>query len=556
MVCVPCKTAVCELCIEDSHDGHSLQTFKTTATNVISDLLKLTEKESFTKLEKHLQDISTIRETEGEQAVKTKQELLDRRDQLKQALDEVTVTAVATLDQHNENLFKELDEAKEKAMEQSQKVSDFKSEVERLKSSQNHLEVVKEGWKIESPEIAPLEFPKVSRLVFQFDTPGNVTNIEMLFGNLVPEDLYALTTFHPDGTFSTPVLGHYNPNPSPTSSICSLDLFGEGPEEANSTQTQPTGQAVVPTPHKSSQNALKCDVKLTRTRSFKLPSAAWLMQPTVGGNCWITCGGKENTVTLVSATGDVIQDVPCTTTINGILVLPVTNQVLLACPEQKCIKQVIMKQDEYTVANSKWINTDPLVPHCMCVTSNGDILVTMTDKTSWSAEPTSTSILVKYNSKGQKLARAHKDGHGQDLFFLPYIVNTSNTGTVAVVNITKSKPTASHLVLLDHEFNLTHRYVYHELTVPAEDKLPEIPEKFCISDVLFNHHSLLLVSELHSRTVQLLDTMCNLLKVLVTDPQGLPRSLALHADGELWVGLYDRIVQVYKHTCDFISEEK
>ncbi|XP_021367562.1 uncharacterized protein LOC110459556 isoform X3 [Mizuhopecten yessoensis] len=245
MVCVPCNITVCEICIDTGHYGHPLHSFKTAANTVVSDLIKLTEKPCFTTLEKDLGDLSTLQRRESEQAVKTKQELLDRRDELKQVLDEVTETAVTKLDQHNENLFKELDEANDKAMEQSQKVSDFKGEVKRLQSSQNYLEVVEEGMKIKPPEISPLVFPRVSRLIFQSDMSGYVTNIEILFGELVQQDVYALTTFHPDGTFSKPVLGHYNPNPSPASSVCTVDLFWEGPDGAISTQTQQTELAML-----------------------------------------------------------------------------------------------------------------------------------------------------------------------------------------------------------------------------------------------------------------------------------------------------------------------
>ncbi|XP_021367557.1 uncharacterized protein LOC110459555 isoform X1 [Mizuhopecten yessoensis] len=554
MVCASCNIAVCEICIETRHYGHRLNTLKTAANTVVSDLKKLTENPCFTTLEKDLGDLSTLRRRESEKAVKTKQELLDRRDELKQVLDEVTETAVTKLDQHNENLFKELDEAKDKAMEQSQKVSDFKSEVERLQSSQNYLKVVEEGMKIQTPEISPLVFPRVSRLIFQSAMSGYATNIEMLFGELVQQDLYALTTFHPDGAFYTPVLGHYNPNPSPMSSICSVDLFGDGPDGAISNHTQQTDSTEVPTHLKLTQNAqsFKCDVILTHKCSFKLHSCPKVMKPTAECYCWIRHIEGVNTITLVSTNGDVMKSVTCTTKVYDILSLP--NQLLFTT-NKKCIRQMAMEKGKYTLSSSKWIDTDSFTPHCMCVTSNGDILVTMTDKTSWSIDPNSTSVLVKYSSKGTELARAHKDGHGQDLFFVPTNISTSDTGTVAVVNITGLVPQASHLMVLNNSLNLTHRYIWHGLTVPAEEQLPELTEKFRITHVLFNHLGLLIISELYSRTVQLLDPKCNLLKVLVTDLHDSPCSLALHADGDMWVGLQDGTVNVYKHTCDFTSEE-
>ncbi|XP_033728214.1 uncharacterized protein LOC117317508 [Pecten maximus] len=552
MVCIPCKTAVCDVCIETDHNGHQFQTLRRAAENVIGDLKKSVEIQDNIKIEKEFEHLSAKCQTEKEHAVRTKQELLDRRDQIKQVLDHVTEKAVIKLEQHNNFLFEELDKVKNNAEEKCKAIRDFKDDVQRLTTSHMYLDVLGKGWKMNPPEISPLEYPNVSSLIFTPGMPVDETNIEMLFGQLDHQDLDS--TFHNEGTTSSPELEQCDTNMFSILSISSTDLFGEGPEG-----DPPACQTDEPIHFKSSNNSkrLKCDVKLTYRHSFKRDSAALVMKPTTEGKCWVK-SINEKPIYLVDITGDVIGVIPADTAEEfDVLCFHVENEILRTCPSRKCIKRVRLKENKNkgktSFVTAIWIRTDPLMPYYLCGAPNGDIIVTLTDKMSWSIEPASTTVLVRYNRNGKELARVEKDGHGQDLFVIPFKISTNTTGSVAVVTYTKLG--ASHLVLLDNNLNLTHRYIANGVTLPAEDPLPELTENFAITDVLFNHQNLILISEGYSRTVQLLDPMCNLLKVLVTDLQTSPFSLALHVNGDLWVGLSGGEIQVFKHTIDFLPEE-
>ncbi|XP_033761335.1 uncharacterized protein LOC117343127 [Pecten maximus] len=550
MACIPCKTAVCDVCIEADHNGHQFQTLKRAAENVIGDLKKSVEIQDYIKIEKEFEHVSAKCQTEKEHAVRTKQELLDRRDHIKQVLDHVTEKAVNKLEQHNNILFEELEKVKNNAEENCKAIRDFKDDVQRLTTSHMNLDVLEKGWKMNPPKISPLEYPNVSTIIFTPGIPVDEANIEMLFGQIDPHDLDS--TFYNEGTTSSLEIGHFDTNMFSTSSICSADLFGEGPERDPPHLFRESDES---TQLKSPTNIqrLKFDVTLAYQRSFKHDSTARLMKPTTGGKCWIShYGGKS--INLVDKNGDVIEVIPdATEEVSDVSFSPVKNLILMAYCKQKCIKRVTIKEKKNkgktSFATSPWARTDPLKPYTLCMAPNGDIIVALTDKKSWSKEPDSTSVLVRYNRNGKELARVEKDGHGQDLFVCPFKISTNTTGSVAVVNAIKERLGASHLVLLDNNLNLTHRYISHGVTLPAEDPLPELTGKFAITDVLFNHQNLILISEGHSRTVQLLDPMCNLLKVLVTDLQTSPFSLALHFNGDLWVGLSGGELQVFQIPC-------
>ncbi|XP_033728215.1 uncharacterized protein LOC117317509 [Pecten maximus] len=556
MVCKPCKTAVCDVCIETDHNGHQLQTLKRAAENVIGDLKKSVEIQDYIKIEKEFEHISAKCQTEKEHVVRTKQELLDRRDQIKQVLDHVTEKAVNKLEQRNNFLFEELEKVKNNAEENCKAIRDFKDDVQRLTTSHMYLDVLEKGWKMNPPEISPLKYPNVSSLIFTPGIPVEETNIEMLFGQIDHQDLDS--TFHNEGTTSSSEIGHFDSNMFSTSDICSADLFGEGPEGDSPHLFRESDESTQLKSHTNIQR-LKCDVTLAYQRSFEHDSTVRVMKPTTGGKCWIShYGGKS--IDLIDRNGDVIEVIPDETEdVSDVFCSPVKNLILMAHCKQKCIKRVTIKENKNkgktSFATSPWARTKPLRPYCLCMAPNGDIIVALTDKKSWSKEPDSTSVLVRYNRNGKELARVEKDGHDQDLFVCPFKISTNTTGSVAVVNFTKERLGASHLVLLDNNLNLTHRYIAHGVTLPAEDPLPELTGKLAITDVLFNHQNLILISEGYSRTVQLLDPMCNLLKVLLTDLQYRPSSLALHPEGDLWIWLHGGKVQVYKHTIDFLAEE-
>ncbi|XP_069107874.1 uncharacterized protein [Argopecten irradians] len=550
MACGQCKTAVCDECIELHHNGHQpFLTLKSAAKTVIENLQKATDNPDYTKIEKDFEEFSKKCQGEKMHADRTKQELLNRRDNLKAVLDQVTEAAVNKLERHKESVLEELDRVKTDKEQKCKTIDDFKGTVQRLSTSQDYLEVVVQGWNLKPPETSTVDFPNISELKFSAGTRRDETNrVEMLFGELKLQD----TTSHHDGTISSD-LGHSKIDMFSTLSICSDELFGDGPGE-NPISAQSDDSTKIKLSH--SCESLRCDVKLIYQRSLKLGSSPQTMVPTTEGKCWILASPWQ-TLHLVDTKGEVINILQAEIAFpDDVSSASQDNSTFLAYFTKKCVKRgtlmINKNEGKHSFEMSTFIRTDPMFLRCVCLIPNGDIFVGLTNKPHLPSGPDHTSVLVRYNQKGKEIRRVQKDGHGQDMFYIPVRIKKSNTGSVAVVNFTESG--TAHLVLLDNDLNLTHRYIDHGVALHADEPLPGPAQKFMITDALFNHQDLLLISEYYSRTVQLLDPSCNLLKVLVTDLQNPVWSLAQHAGGDLWVGVEGGEIKVYTHTIDYSLE--
>ncbi|XP_060081884.1 uncharacterized protein LOC132561171 [Ylistrum balloti] len=549
LACLSCKTIVCSTCIDEQyHDGHIFRSLENVAETVINNLTKSFDSSLNNKLETDLNEVCVRLQEEETGFDKTKQDLLRRRDQLGQLLDAVTKNFTKQLEKQRELTLAELSKFKRQTEENLLKVKDFTDRITRLRLCDNLSEVIVQGWTITVPEIVQLDFPKTNKLEFITDTSGNTDNIETFFGEVVQRDVHGQDTFYPNGGSPRPY------SPSDAISVCTLDLYGDGPERDMSLATLPEAPTDISTELKytHSSKSIKCDINLTPTCSFNVSSAAFAMRPAADGNVWLKCYKKDN-IKLVGRNGVLKHCVPCNTTVSDILVSPITNQVLISCPSKKCIKRVELKQDKQFHATTTVIRTDPLAPNNMCSTMNGDILVTMTNKTSLADQPNTTSVLVKYSSKGKELTRVHKDINGRDIFHIPCNIGISNSGKVAIINGTAKFK--GHLVLLDSELKLERRCIGFGVIISAEEEMPELPDRFCVNDVLFNDSNLILIAEYHSKTVQLLDPGCVPLKVLMTGCQPAPRSMAVDNDGNVWMGFNDGTISVYKYTCEFTPSE-
>lgn len=539
MVCIECKQGVCVLCIENDHGKHQLWSIKTAAKMVIQKLEESVHNLCLSDLEKHVKDLSEIRQSEQESAKSTRQVLLDKQSKIQQLLKD-TESMATTHDQHAEQLLNALQVMEQSAADNLEEVTRFLDEITRIKVLENPLETIEHGWQLKVPEMVKLDIPKLYRLTY---LQGNRNKVEQLAGELISVNV------GPPANNTSQVLG---PDLSPDSSICTLDLFWDGPEGDIATESRPDRPAKLATILQPPPSSIKYDVSLTLKHSFNFKSGVRVIKPTREGRCWIRCYNDNHEFNLVDTNGASVQVIHFDKDVLDISMLPVTAEVLVSDYTDKCIS-VLVQGDSGHSCIAPTIHTDPLRPRYMCLTPNGDVIVTQTDKTTMSPEPHSTSVLVKYNTKGLEMARAHKDRHGNDLFYVPNKVCLSNTDTVVCINFTSSS--TSHLVLLDNNLELTRRYIDHGVTVPADQHFPEGSPKFCVTDAVFNHSNLLLISEYFSKTVQLLDRKCNCLKTLVTDEQSGPFSLSFQTNGDLWVGLYDGKVNVYQVQSEFTSEE-
>lgn len=532
MYCLPCQKSVCETCVEERgcHGRHRLCTIETAAQGIVNKHVKLASTMCVTQLETEMKKFSIAQNIELNAAEETRQTILDLK---------------TKHDQHTDSVFENLKSAERKGKEQIRKVQEYQNSVAELQKLENPLEVIERGRNLEIPEVVPNDMPDISRQVF--------------YGHLQQQHMLSYRKFDEN---EPSCCQEFQSCPS---SISNADrLFDARSEDFEDFDERLSDRASIPESDfdeneiliDSTENvpahtswSLKCDAMVTQKHSFKIDPSAILMRPTHDGCCWIRCINDTKTIKHINTSGEVQTIVPFHTTVVDFLVLPgLPNQFLVSCYHEKCIKKITKNGEIFS--RSIVIITAPLQPQFLCWNPySGCLLVTLTRKTFWSIEPEIPSFLVKYNQNFEELHRVHVDGHGNRLFYVPHKMCTSNTGTVAVINITSSS--AGHLVLLDDNLNVKLRLINQRKVIPADTPISCLSEKFMVMDVLFTLDDLLIIAEAYTRTVQLLDQECRLLKVLLTDLQSPPRALALHRNRDLVVALRNGTVDVYKYKWEF-----
>ncbi|OWF46296.1 uncharacterized protein LOC110455925 [Mizuhopecten yessoensis] len=277
--------------------------------------------------------------------------------------------------------------------------------------------------------------------------------------------------------------------------------------------------------------------RLKLKQTFSIDSPVIIACPITEERCWLSSFNRENEIVLVNRRGRVKRTIQLDTLVLGMTMLD--SQLLVCCRDEMCIKQVLQNFQVRT-----FFSTAPLCPSYICSGFTDEMFVTLTDKTSWSIELGSTSVVVKYSGATcQEMARAQLDRDGDDLFFLPSRICLNKVcRTVAVINYTS--PSMSHLVLLDSHMTLILRYIDHNKVILVNQNLPKITEKFFITDVRFDPFDNIIIAEHYTKEIQLLDKSCQLLRVLVSE-QATPWSLALYSNGHLWVGFDNGMINVY-----------
>lgn len=185
LVCMNCRQGICALCLDQDnlHQVHAKISFDAASKNLIKQFVDAVENNS--KLQEDLDELSKQRQTEQEIADKTKQDILNRYDEMKKALEEVKDTLLAKHENHRENLFRDLDSVIQRGNEHLQKVGDYQNNVETLKALTIKKEIVEEAFKMAVPDV--IHIPRVSGLTFK--QSGNTDTMATMFGELVEQDL-------------------------------------------------------------------------------------------------------------------------------------------------------------------------------------------------------------------------------------------------------------------------------------------------------------------------------------------------------------------------------
>ncbi|XP_056007538.1 uncharacterized protein LOC130050809 isoform X1 [Ostrea edulis] len=177
--------------------------------------------------------------------------------------------------------------------------------------------------------------------------------------------------------------------------------------------------------------------------------------------------------------------------------------------------------------------TSPWYPRCVyCSPSTGDLMVAMCNT------DTETAKVTRYNSSGQHILTIEHDNTGHTLYSGPLFITENNNGDIIVSDWINSKCG----VVVVTERGGRHRFSYTE--PPSGSSLT--PLGIC-TDAL----SHILVCDVYTDTVQMIDKDGHFLSLLLTRQHGVNRPHSLNYDDKthlLWVGSGDtNTVSVYRY---------
>ncbi|KAJ8299201.1 hypothetical protein KUTeg_023261 [Tegillarca granosa] len=172
----------------------------------------------------------------------------------------------------------------------------------------------------------------------------------------------------------------------------------------------------------------------------------------------------------------------------------------------------------------------PLYPQCLCLSSDGHILVTMYDKWSHDVDKTSKRLVTRMTTTGQILTTYEYD-NDKRLFILPWGIEENINKDIGVVN--RIRVISGHVVILNASGGLKQKYkgLESEMFYPVRVKCDK-----------FGH---IIVSDLNKK-IHILDSNGQLIKYLMTDKdlQNKPWSLAMDRNNLLWPSMESHIFEI------------
>lgn len=148
--------------------------------------------------------------------------------------------------------------------------------------------------------------------------------------------------------------------------------------------------------------------------------------------------------------------------------------------------------------------------------------------------------LIKYNQNGRVLQTIDKDNEGKRLFHSPTSVRV-NYSNGDIVVIESSCP--RHVVVVDRKLEVLCRYGGYGLPESADDRKTS---EFMPSDVCFDKHDNIVISDSGNKTIVLADRHGNRTKMLMTCVLE-PRRLGVEPAGQVWIGFQDGTVKIIKY---------
>ncbi|KAJ8299200.1 hypothetical protein KUTeg_023260 [Tegillarca granosa] len=176
--------------------------------------------------------------------------------------------------------------------------------------------------------------------------------------------------------------------------------------------------------------------------------------------------------------------------------------------------------------------TGPLYPYCLCLSSDGHILVSMCDEWSYDVNKTSKRLVTRMTTTGQILTTYEYD-NDKRLFTLPWGIDKNTNKDICVVNRTSGF--SGHVVILNASGKLKCTYE------------GQANERFDPVRVKCDKFGYIFVSDFNKK-IHILNRKGQLIKYLKTDNdlQYSPWSLAIDSNNLLWVGCGCGLVYIVK----------
>ncbi|XP_065938414.1 E3 ubiquitin-protein ligase TRIM71-like [Magallana gigas] len=293
------------------------------------------------------------------------------------------------------------------------------------------------------------------------------------------------------------------------------------PMETVSTQLKPTGKQRKQRREKSDvKQTLSLSSSVTKVREYTVPGVDSVYHISLGksGRLW---GSDGSSLVQTDLQGNQLHKIQTNGGSEGYHTVTQDGDLIYTDTNNKVINRITLDN-----TSSEFIKIRDWVPLSIhSFHTNGDILVGMIKD----GEP---SKVTRYNKTGTEIQNIQRDNKGQTLYNYPHYITENINGDVCVSDYTKYA-----VVVVDKSGQ--HRFSY------TGQRSWFCPFGIC-TDVLGH----ILVCDINSDTVHLLDQDGQFLSLLLTPQQEVkcPRGVYVDDENNLWVGQrYTNKVSVYKY---------
>lgn len=276
---------------------------------------------------------------------------------------------------------------------------------------------------------------------------------------------------------------------------------------------------------------ISSDTFLYETRTLKsikpFSAGIVIITPYSDNKALVRCH-KSSNLNLIDTSGSAPQIINVGTKVDDVALADGT--FLLSCPD---IKEVI----ECTIdgkINKTVFKTSPLIPCGICKTYRNSFLVCLVDSVNLSRYEGSRRLVTEINLSGDVLNTIEFEGE-KPLFTFPSGASAARNGNIAVLDWTQ--PKGGRVLMFDPTRKLI--FVY-----PSNGESNGPKCQFWPGCCSFDPSCNLLVTDMLTRSVYLIDTSRNMGKIMETTSDTFPRTIGISDDGKIWIGHFNGKIEI------------